>query len=736
MDPHVDFWKKKFSEAQNQFWIQRGEDELEIKELKDKVRLQEKKMVEFVAVIEEGKTRVSTAENEINKYKTMCEELSKRIEESKRKHEELVGQADLRLKYELDLKQELKVCKAKYDKKKARGISLEKELNQYKSTCIQLNKRIESLNNKLNGKKAEDLEREKRRAEDEPNVSNARFRELESQAELLQRELDIYKDKCNGLSVELQQKEMEMENELNQYKSTCIQLNKRIKSLEEDNKQLNKNKVVVFEHDEPNVSNARFRELESRAALLLKELDVCKGKCNGLSAELKQKEMESAWYESKLKNLTVIKDALEDKSEGYQTAFSGLREQIIGLADERKAIREREKEAEERVAYLDDVIKKMQSDNKETEMQDLRLEQDSTLKCSNSHDYGETEGERKGLQNDETYNNKGKEAINRQLDSEMNGGTNDALAPLLTTNKNMLNNTKHILTSDVPASSSSFPHGNEHELVSGPLSTEKQFKPLIPKVESGNLLLVGPLSTEKQFKPLIPKVESGNLLLVGPLSTEKQLKPLIPKVESGNGARMKIDFELEERSLFVKGCSNSEKSLVPYFKRPFPGQKGCEYDITCTAEDIPSSSAPKRRMLSKFVANDSESEEEDTTLNGKHKVKFFEELAASPEPQTYPVNPCAGDATFSSGVYNVEEFITSSRQSFFSLRKCIEKKSQVDGTSQEKRGKLAAAKDEKKVIEKTADNKNSSRDSEDAADTGIDFDTIIAAMRRNRNEKS
>ncbi|MCL7042007.1 hypothetical protein MKW94_007860 [Papaver nudicaule] len=386
----------------------------------------------------------------------------------------------------------------------------------------------------------------------------------------------------------------------------------------------------------------------------------------------------------------------------------------------------------------------MQSGNKDTEMQDLRLEQDSTLRSSDSHDYGETKGEQKGLQNDVSYNNKGKEAINRQLDTEMKGGTNDALEPLLATNKNMLNNTKNIPTSDIPATSSSFPHGNGNELVSGALSTEKQFKPLIPKVESGNLLLVGPLSTEKQVKPLIPKVESGNLSLVRPLSTEKQVKPLIPKVESGNlslvgplstenqlkplipkvasgnGARVKIDFELE-KPLFEQGCSNSEKSLVPSYKRPFPGQKGCEYDITCTTDDIRLSSAPKRRMLSKFVVNDSESEEDDT----------------SPEPQTYPVNPCAEDATVSSGVYNVEEFITNSRQSFFSLRKCIEKKSQVDGTSQEKIGKLAAAKDEKKEVEKTdSENKDSSRDSKDAVDKGIDFDMIIAAMRRNRNEKS
>lgn len=152
-------------------------------------------------------------------------------------------------------------------------------------------------------------------------------------------------------------------------------------------------------------------------------------------------------------------------------------------------------------------------------------------------------------------------------------------------------------------------------------------------------------------------------------------------------------------------------------------------------------------MLVKIEPRDSESEEDDTTLNGKHKVKCFEELAASPKRLTYPVNPCAGDVTFSSEVHNLKEYITSSRQSFFSLRKCIEKKSQqVDGTSQETTiPKLTAAEDEKKVVEKTDSykvvektdsyNEDCSRNSENAVDEGeIDFDAVVAMIRRNRNE--
>lgn len=441
MDAQANFWKKKYIEAQNRFAIQKGEDEFELNELKAKVKLQDKQKAELIRVAEEAKERVSTAETESTRYKKMWEESSKRIEESNRRFVDLEKQANARLKYELDLEKELRVCKTKYEQKLARGISLEKELNQYRSNFIHLNKRNQSLkeDSKFN-RKIGDLECEKRRVEDKLKVSNARVGKLESQA-----------------------------------------------------------------------------------AALLKELDVYKGKCNALSAELKQKEMERAWYESKLTNITSIKDAFEDQPEGYKTAFSRLREEIIGLADERKAICEREKETEERVAYLNDVIKKMENDNREMRMQDLRLEQDSTMRCSDAH--GEAEGGQRGLQNNVSYTDNGKEAINRQLDSEMDGGTKNALVVPLIMNKSNLSNTENILTSDIPASSSYFPHGKGDELVPGPLSI-----------------------------------------------VVEQVEPL--NVESGNGTRKRIHIKLEERTvpLFEQGCSDNE-DLVPSFKRQFPTRK-------------------------------------------------------------------------------------------------------------------------------------------------------------------
>ncbi|KAI3950963.1 hypothetical protein MKW92_031396 [Papaver armeniacum] len=320
----------------------------------------------------------------------------------------------------------------------------------------------------------------------------------------------------------------------------------------------------------------------------------------------------------------------------------------------------------------------MENDNREMRMQDLRLEQDSTMRCSDARNHGETEGVR-----------------NTTTDCEMDGGTKNALVVPFIMNKSNLSNTENILTSDIPASSSLSPHGKGNELFPGPVSI------------------------------VVEHVEPLN-------------------VESGNGARNRIHIKSEERTvpLFEQGCSDNE-DLVPSFKRPFSNQKG--FDIKCSADDTTLSSAPKRRMLVKIEPRDSESGEDDTTLNGKHKVKCFKELAASPKRLTYPVNPCAGDVTFSSEVHNFKEYITSSRKSFFSLRKCIEKKSQqVDGTSQETIRKPTAAEDEKEVVEKTDSykektdsyNEDCSRNSENAVDEGeIDFGAVVAMIRKIRNEE-
>lgn len=111
--------------------------------------------------------------------------------------------------------------------------------------------------------------------------------------------------------------------------------------------------------DESEVLKTKIRELESKTALYLKELDDYKVKCHGLSVELKDKELEFVEYQSKLKNLALTSNAFVDELEGYKMAMNGLKEQIMGLAEDRKVFSEREKEAEERISSLQEVIKSL-----------------------------------------------------------------------------------------------------------------------------------------------------------------------------------------------------------------------------------------------------------------------------------------------------------------------------------------------------------------------------------------
>lgn len=102
----------------------------------------------------EGETKKKFLELETQVLKLEEEKLALtiQIEEFNRKSGELGIQADLRLKYELDLEKKLEGYKTKHDelcasykKKKARLLFLENELKKYKTMCTQLNKQVKSL---------------------------------------------------------------------------------------------------------------------------------------------------------------------------------------------------------------------------------------------------------------------------------------------------------------------------------------------------------------------------------------------------------------------------------------------------------------------------------------------------------------------------------------------------------------------------------------------------------------
>ncbi|KAI3831698.1 hypothetical protein MKX03_001954, partial [Papaver bracteatum] len=411
-DEEVDFWKRKFLDLQNRFVIEK-ENEFKITDLEEKledyrvkhdalyVELQEKS-AEFVVV--EGKLKESTearvsTENELKKKKNLCHKMNQKIEEFLRRFKDLETQENLRFKYELDLEKKLEVSQTKchelrvrFREKKARGISLESELKEYTQMCFQLKEQIGSLEE---DKKAL-IERDKKELE------RIIFLEEENKKMMM---------KCD---------EGEKIIELNEEKRRA--------------------------EDETELFKSKFRELETQADFwknnrveLGQELEVYRTKCNNLSLELKDKEIKCVEFEDKLRNLMSIKVAFENEIEGYKTGFSGLEEHIMGLCKELNVSCEREKKSQERITYLEEVVKKI-GNGRELETQVLRLDEDnSALRLSHSHGNRERESEPRGSLN------KGKNNINEILCSEMDSAADDAHVLPSTVEEKMLSNTEKFL---------------------------------------------------------------------------------------------------------------------------------------------------------------------------------------------------------------------------------------------------------------------------------------------------
>ncbi|KAI3927339.1 hypothetical protein MKX01_027570 [Papaver californicum] len=238
----------------------------------------------------------------------MCDKLNEQIEELKTRCKESMSEAELteaelKLKCEVDLERQLKDCKAQYSE-------MYEELKRYKMTCDQLNEQNEEFK-----EKKEEFER--------------RCEELGTQAESrLEKQLNDYKAKYGEMYVRFKEGKERMaplERDLKEYMRICCELNEQVESSED---KLCKEIVHLGDEkreveDESECLKTKFREQENKTALYLKELDDYKVKCHGLSVELKEKELEFVEYQN------------------------------------RKVFCEREKKAEERIVYLQEVVKSL-----------------------------------------------------------------------------------------------------------------------------------------------------------------------------------------------------------------------------------------------------------------------------------------------------------------------------------------------------------------------------------------
>ncbi|KAI3963322.1 hypothetical protein MKW98_022744, partial [Papaver atlanticum] len=591
----------------------------------------------------EGETKKKCMELETQVLKLEEEKLALtiQIEEFNRKSRELGIQADLRLKYELDLEKKLEGYKTKHDelcasykKKKARLIFLENELKKYKTMCTQLNKQVKSLD------------------EDKKDFSVKERAQQE-----------------NITCLEKENKKMMKSDDADM----CVLLNKKIMDLECEKRRAK---------DETEVLKTKFRELESQTDLLKckgiglgKELEICRLRCNSLSVALKEKEMECVGFEQKLKNLMLIKVALDDELEGCKTAFDELKEQIMGLGEDQKVSCEKEKKSQQRITYLEELVKKFESDERELKAQILRLDiEKSALRCS---------------QDKNDTNN---------LRCEIDSGTNDA---------------------NVAPSTSK---GDEH--VSGPSSTNNQYKPLENVKNKKN---------NTQFQSTV-KVEPGHELEGS--SSEKlhilgQVK--INDIKDGKDIAPKYICNItdKERDQFssdaaFKSPSDNGKNLssMKGSKRPLENQR-CEDYESIFKEDItlvPLSSISKRSRSAETVISRSESTVDDTIPVGSHKSLIL--LRQCQEKNSFPEstllnhlhmsnNPCpkVGNPIFKNGKENVVEEI-----------------------GYESEGQCAGG--IRVQCSYSLDSHDSSGDSEDSSNVDSSFHQALAMMKRNRLKNS
>ncbi|KAI3975576.1 hypothetical protein MKX01_002408 [Papaver californicum] len=214
-----------------------------------------------------------------------------------------------------------------------------------------------------------------------------------------------------------------------------------------------------------------------------KDLELYKIKCNGLSTELKEKEMVCVGFEGTLKNLLSVKVALDEELEEYKSACTGMQLKITGLPEEKKVISNREKRAHERLAHLEEVVKKFENDERETFVQ-LKTE-NRDLECWKRRAEDEIESWKKrctelerqvlrvekevstlrSLQNEVSYGDIGKKYINEHICGVDVGNVSHL-------------NLKYEMLSKTGSNPSSNNKENFIDLhVSGPLYSNNQFAP-------------------------------------------------------------------------------------------------------------------------------------------------------------------------------------------------------------------------------------------------------------------
>ncbi|KAI3901798.1 hypothetical protein MKW98_013913 [Papaver atlanticum] len=209
-----------------------------------------------------------------------------------------------------------------------------------KCQCVQLNWEIDVL------------KYEKQKAIEEIEGLQNECLDLEVQGDLLKLRCKQLMKKTVVLEKETSEREKSQQERINCLEKECGKFNREVEYLKLGKKR-----------DAGEIEDLRMKcmelEVEETVSLdreigLGKELEDCRNKCQGLSAELECKEIE-------LKKLRAVNGGLDHEREEYRTKCIGLEEHIKGLMEEGIVMYERERGAQDRICVLEEVIEKLES---------------------------------------------------------------------------------------------------------------------------------------------------------------------------------------------------------------------------------------------------------------------------------------------------------------------------------------------------------------------------------------
>ncbi|XP_026403334.1 spindle pole body component 110-like isoform X2 [Papaver somniferum] len=651
-----------------------------------------------------------SVENEVKEFKITCNQL-----ETQNKH----------------LMEELKAICQRVTGERLRIKILEDECDQYREKCSQLSGEIKGL-------------------EEERDQFREKCVQHSDETKGFKEERDQIRGKCVQLSVEIKK----MEDERDQFREKCVQHSGEIKGLECGKTKLN---------DEIGVLKEKLKESESQSAKRLicgvelgKDLEVNKIKCRGLSTELKEKEMECVGLEDKLKNLMLVKVAVEDELNKYKTAFCEMQAKITSLERERDVMTDRERMAQERNAYLEGLVKKMENDERETVVQLKTQNRDlehgkQSAECeietwkkrfsaleTEVLRFKEQNATLRGLQNEVCQDDKYKTFMNKETCRKMDGEVNVATVDHSRMKDNMLNKTATILNSALPPNPSSLKENIREVHRSGPPFISNQSEPSEAiKDKQKNIRLDSKVESVIAVKKQLSFEREGSsrekLVLINQGTVATSSTGIIEIDDSGD------EKEIDETLKSSSGNGNNLRAKK-YLKRPLSAKKNeeCERNFDEDVTSIPLSSTTKRSRIC-----GSKSQDDDKIPIGKL------------------LNLCNGDE-------KVERRESSSKRSFL-LKQCQKKKNMVKGTSRnesatlndsqmsrmsyQKAAKPTFANGRKNVLgefgsntegehfggmivkpSESADSGDSSSDSEDLGDNDFSFKQVAKIIRSRQSK--